>query len=208
MAITPASIKAALDGDIANMIVAFTPGGIEAQEAQGQRDMASRFITLPKEMRCPHGGPWHDDEGGCSAGWKVAQEFGFRITVGGDDIFHGVGAPDGWEIRPTEHAMHSDIVDDRGRVRGGIFYKAAFYDRRAAGNWVTRYQARTDYSREYRSVVACDAIDTETGDVLFHSEIICGERKNWLCQDEADKLVTDWLTEHFPQWRDVAAYWN
>ena len=46
---TPAALKALLDGDIENAIVASIPSGIEAQEARGQ----SNFVqseTLPIKM--------------------------------------------------------------------------------------------------------------------------------------------------------------
>lgn len=42
-----------------------------------------------------------------------------------------VELPDGWKKVGTNHDMHSDLVDETGKVRASIFYKAAFYDRRA-----------------------------------------------------------------------------
>lgn len=43
--ITPASLAAMVRVDIANALVAATPGGIEAQEARCRRDMARVFAT-------------------------------------------------------------------------------------------------------------------------------------------------------------------
>jgi hypothetical protein len=42
-----------------------------------------------------------------------------------------VKLPEGWHIKATDHSMWSNLVDDKGRNRASIFYKAAFYDREA-----------------------------------------------------------------------------
>ncbi len=48
-----------------------------------------------------------------------------------DSMFQQVTLPDGWKREGSDHAMWSYIVDDLGRQRVSIFYKAAFYDRDA-----------------------------------------------------------------------------
>jgi len=48
-----------------------------------------------------------------------------------DDLFTSVTLPEGWHKEATEHAMWSKLIDDQGRERASIFYKAAFYDRSA-----------------------------------------------------------------------------
>lgn len=48
-----------------------------------------------------------------------------------DPLFQHAALPVGWAKKPTDHDMWSDIVDDEGRVRFNVFYKAAFYDRSA-----------------------------------------------------------------------------
>lgn len=49
-----------------------------------------------------------------------------------DPLFRPATLPDGWKREGSDHAMWSYILDERGISRVGIFYKAAFYDRRAA----------------------------------------------------------------------------
>lgn len=186
----PAFLRAIERGDLTNAMVAATPGGIEAQEACGQRDMASNFKTLPKGM---------DRE--------IAEGLGFKfLPEGGDDIFDAVDAPAGWSIRPTDHSMHSDIVDDQGRVRGGIFYKAAFYDRRADGRWSQRYQAKVQYDAEYNRT-SVDAFDTATGTILQAFPVPQDDRPAWERAEQPEKDAKDYLTEHFPDWNNAAAYW-
>jgi hypothetical protein len=55
----------------------------------------------------------------------------FGKAVEGDELFLYVDLPNGWKKVPTDHSMWSHLVDDKGTVRAEIFYKAAFYDRRA-----------------------------------------------------------------------------
>jgi hypothetical protein len=188
--LTPAALGAIARGDIANAIVAATPGGIEAQEAAGQRQMASSFRTLPKDMdRAP------------------AEIFGFKFLADADDLFVNVLAPEGWAIRPTDHSMNSDIVDDKGRVRGGIFYKAAFYDRSANGHWRGRYRLENEYGVDYR-VTATKAVDTATGETLFSIPIPTGGGTEWERREIVDKTAAAQLAERFPDFRDVTAYWD
>jgi len=58
---------------------------------------------------------------------------GFKLgPVGqGDDLFREVTLPDGWSKQGSDHDMWSYVVDHHGRRRVSVFYKAAFYDRRA-----------------------------------------------------------------------------
>lgn len=48
-----------------------------------------------------------------------------------DPMFRPATLPEGWRRDGSDHAMWSYIVDQLGRRRVGIFYKAAFYDRSA-----------------------------------------------------------------------------
>lgn len=99
-----------------NPIKALTlePGDIESQEAKGQAELAESQ-QLPKS------------DGG------LRDMLGIR-TLGpskDDDLFVDVELPLGWKIEPTEHNMWSDLMNDSDEVVANIFYKAAFYDRKA-----------------------------------------------------------------------------
>jgi hypothetical protein len=48
-----------------------------------------------------------------------------------DPLFCHVELPAGWRKVPRDHDYWTDLVDADGTVRAEIFYKAAFYDRRA-----------------------------------------------------------------------------
>lgn len=54
-----------------------------------------------------------------------------------DPLFRPASLPGGWSKQPTDHYMWSTIVDDEGRERGRVFYKADFWDRDAFMSPVT-----------------------------------------------------------------------
>lgn len=87
------------------------------QEKRGQQQLVISD-RLPTEI--------HDDHADFEA-------LGF--TLGDPDpvdpLFAPATLPDGWAREASDHDMWSYIVDQHGRRRVAIFYKAAFYDRRA-----------------------------------------------------------------------------
>lgn len=199
----PAALNALADGDLANFLVASTPGGIEAQEAAGQRALVSQFTQLPKDM-----GP---------DGLKIAEAMGFTIGEDADDLFVNVVAPEGWRMDATGHSMHSEIFDAAGNKRGSVFYKAAFYDRRADGNWSTRYAAEKIYpiagNYDTSRIVA---LDRETGEEMYGSEDRTrpegpyGEahRELHAYETAAFEVCRKFIEDIFPGWESPAAYWG
>lgn len=202
--ITPAALEALVKGDLENALVAMTPGGIEAQEAQGQRDMiaASR---LPKQI----------------LGNGRYEDFGIEILGEADDLFYNVKLPVGWRCNPTKHSMCSTLVDDKERERALVFYKAAFYDRRAHISFHCRYIVRTEYlpegvfdQEEYVEPDGTEVrvLDTATGEVLHRSRTFPRAEtrtiEGWRLEDEARHVAREWLRYEFPRYADPAAYWN
>ena len=116
----PAALRALEVGDDENFVVATLPGGIEAQEARGQETFAAGD-SLPIEMR----GTTLDD----------LTSLGFVFGAAIDELFVECRVPEFWTKRPTEHPLHTEILDAAGKVRGSVFYKAAYYDRRADLRW-------------------------------------------------------------------------
>ncbi len=96
------------------------PDAIESQEARGQEELVNADV-LPTSI-ASYAEPR-----------KVLEDAGvvFGEEVKNDALFTNVGLPHGWKKHATDHSMHSELIDELGRVRAYIFYKAAFYDRRA-----------------------------------------------------------------------------
>lgn len=89
-------------------------GYITGMEAAGQRQVVTS-TKLPTE----------GSEGLVALGFTLGE------VDPRDPLFREVTLPPGWSKQATDHSMHSDVVDQHGRARVGVFYKAAFYDRRA-----------------------------------------------------------------------------
>lgn len=94
------------------------PGAIEASEARGQRELVAS-TQLPVEMS-------REDRAKLeAAGVKLGK------PLPDDGLFCNAELPKGWRLQPTDHSMWSKLIDAEGNERASIFYKAAFYDRRA-----------------------------------------------------------------------------
>lgn len=92
--------------------------GIYAQEAAGQRQLVHSDV-LPADF---NRGKREEFE---------ALGIIFGEPVEGDPLFVYATLPEGWKKQPTDHSMWSELIDETGKVRVRIFYKAAFYDRKA-----------------------------------------------------------------------------
>lgn len=193
---TPAALKAAAGGDMENFVAAMTPGGIEAQEKRGQIEQ-SFAETLPVDM-----GKHRPD----------FEALGF-VFGKSDKLFIEAKFPKGWRKKPTDHSMWSEIVDDQGRKRGMIFYKAAFYGPRAHAHLETRFHVADDYADKERTVSvadACGKVDKKiTG---LKAPDWNGDRETAKRLDDkieaARKELSAWLDKTYPQWQSPMAHWN
>ena len=96
------------------------PAAISAQESRGQEQLVDS-TQLPVSVR-----------GDKAALEEAGVKFGPPLKS--DPLFCNVVLPAGWKKRATDHEMWTELVDDEGRVRAMIFFKAAFYDRDAFVN--------------------------------------------------------------------------
>ena len=170
-----------------------TSNAIEGQEAFGQRSFV-QSETLPVD------GVGEEQK-------KVLEAAGCKFLgqVEDDSLFQFVQLPPGWRKEATEHSMWSRLLDDRGRERAVIFYKAAFYDRRASIHLKTRFRVRKNYDR--KEVIEVSAFDGETAIHSLTSPIPeSGDEYDSTLALE--KQAETWLTERWPEWRSVGAYWE
>jgi hypothetical protein len=184
--------------------MAFGPSGaIERQELDGQRELASSD-TLPTELQACYVG---DERIQIK---PILEGFGVKFIgpVEGDELFQYVELPTGWKRVPTDHSMWSDLVDEKGRKRAGIFYKAAFYDRKAALSLNTRFTVSRDYER--KGEIVSRVKDGEK--IVFETAPVPEAEKytdEWSKQcSDAEASCRTWLDERYPNWRSPAAYWD
>jgi hypothetical protein len=102
-----------------------TDAVIGAQERAGQKQLV-HSDRLPTELHSPR---------------EEFEAVGFVLGEPDprDPMFAPATLPNGWKREGSDHAMWSYIVDELGRRRVSIFYKAAFYDRSAHMGLVTVY---------------------------------------------------------------------
>ena len=148
---------------------------------------------------------------------KQYERMGIEIINECDDLFWNVKLPEGWDTRATDHTMWNELIDDKGRKRATFFYKAAFYDRDAFANLQTRFQLDVthvaDPDSDYEVWKASDFQGTiKDGDI-----IICQTKcvpatgdysKDDKIKDELWEELRTFMNEHWPEYKDVHAYWD
>lgn len=138
----------------------------------------------------------------------------FGELVEGDNIFRNATLPIGWRKEATDHDMHSHLLDDKGRLRANIFYKAAFYDRSARLTAMPRYSMHNDYERLKKD--GCGVAYVKRDDVIvftseIHPKIVerdGGEAKYYEPLNKAEEQTKAWLKAYKPDWTDKSAYWD
>lgn len=177
------------------------PNAIPAQEAQGQQSF-TESDTLPTDIRC-------SDDYDAEAILKAAG-VKFLGPVEDDPMFQYVELPQGgWKKVATDHSMRSKLLDQKGRERASIFYKAAFYDRRAHMSLSCRFSISFDYDRFDKENVGVANI-MDCGKVIQITEpiAIVDNDKRWDVSDKARKLAVEWLNKNYPNWQNPGAYWD
>lgn len=185
MSMNPAALGALAKGDLDNFTVAATPGGIEAQEKAGQQALVAS-TDMPKEL----------DR-------AAFEKVGFKFGADVDDIFMKATLPPGWTRAGTDHSMHSDILDEKGRKRVGVFYKAAFYDRRADAYLVPRYVIQRDYDLPQEDVAFTVK---DAGTEIYRT--ITTKYESYKDSDQHREVAKKWLLELIPNAFEPSAWDN
>ncbi|MEU5595700.1 hypothetical protein [Streptomyces sp. NPDC020298] len=119
-----------------------------------------------------------------------------------DPLFAPATLPDGWKREGSDHAMWSYIVDELGRRRVGVFYKAASYDRKADMHLVSVYGYVRDCVYNGTPIVTDDtwASRTAVAEALRKSAQQAEERvTNWqriADRDGPDETSTKYIAEY------------
>lgn len=126
-----------------------------------------------------------------------------------DELFLTVKLPNGWKIERTDHSLWTKLVDDKGRQRATIFYKAAFYDRDSFINFSTRYNWQGSYDNE--DGISYFVKDNGTGEILFETEIMSkdvNQQNYFKKQDDLQEQCKEFLEVKFPDHENINAYWD
>lgn len=188
---SPATLAALVRGDIANALVASTPGGIEAQEARGQA-MLVQSDLLPIDL---------------SPSREAFERVGFVFGEPEDELFVRVTLPSGWARAAGKHQMWSTIRDGLGRERVGVFYKAAFYDRRSDARLVPRFTVNWLLPGEDDVPEGTTAYAVkDVGKIIMRWEPVPDH--DYPAAAAAELTAKAWLAERYPRHEDPTAYWD
>jgi len=194
--LTPAALSALSSGDLDNFLVAATPGGIEAQEATGQQELVNSSV-LPKDM-------------GYNTTREMLESLGIIFGKNVDGLFIECTLPQGWKKVATDHNMWSHLLDDKGRKRASIFYKAAFYDRHADISLECRYHAYAypeDNNDSHWNGPRVGAVRDWDQTVLWRTAESAPYEDHNKRKELEDQAYT-WLNEHYPDHHNPLAYWD
>jgi len=179
------------------------PRFIENMEAAGQRELVKATDTLPSE-------------GSEDPAWAAAGlVFGEKLA--GDPVFRKVTLPMGWKKVATDHDMWSHLLDEKGTVRGKIFYKAAFYDRSAKLYSQSRFFVETEFDGDYPAPCRYVIRDARQKEPIFTTEWAPEpepeadpevKRVGYAKRDALRKEAEAKLLKDRPDHRNAAAYWN
>lgn len=196
MNITPAMLRAALTGEAP--LADATPRGIEASEKRSQQELVASTL-MPLKL-----GGLRDNQR------PMFEAAGFAFGDAVDEVFQSATLPLGWTRKATDHSMHSDILDGRGRRRVEVFYKAAFYDRRADARLLPRFRVGTEYGSDHKplAVVVFDA-----GEIVRRWPLPPEPEGRWTREysdacDAVEKEAREWLAKERPEQDDPLAYWD
>jgi hypothetical protein len=187
--VTSIEALARLMGDEDNADRASKPFGIAAQELDGQNEVLSRDI-LPRKL---------------TPGRDAFEKAGFVFGKFVDGLFVHATLPEGWIKQATDDPVHTDILDRAGRRRGGIFYRAAFYNMDASTFLMRRYIVRSCDVEGDTERCELAVWDNVTGSAI--QSVGFGSVRD---HEELERLRTaaaDWINERFPLHTDPTAYW-
>lgn len=153
---------------------------IGTQEKRGQEQLVNSD-RLPTEIR----------------GDRAAfEDLGFVLGLPdpADPLFAPAALPDGWAREASDHDMWSYIVDQLGRRRVAIFYKAAFYDRHADMHLVTLHEYLRGHVHEGRPLI--------TDNTWATSQALAVEARTAI--EHAEKDIAFWTAYDKPTYADAA----
>lgn len=166
---------------------------IEASEAEGQRELVESDQIPVKLM---HG-----------LTEAMLEQMGLRLgpPTPDDRLFRSCTLPPGWSRRDSDHPMWSYIVDERGRERLAMFYKAAFYDRRADMDARCRFGFSEYLDGPTKGEYTAAILDCGKPIVTFG---VRSKDAGCAASDAARQHCESWLNQNRPDWRNPMAYWD
>lgn len=129
-----------------------------------------------------------------------------------DELFVNVIMPTGWHFikHPEADSRHSLLLDEQGRRRAGMFYKAAFYDTKA-NIYLTRRFSVDGYASTKPNTVLVNVLDNAVTPpkVIMQSEEVevPADKQNFEVRMPMMQAMREQLSKQYPDWDNPKAYW-
>ncbi len=171
---------------LADSLLLGPSAAIEAQEKMGQWEVMNSD-TIPTDLG--------KDE-------ALFEAMGFKLgpVVEGDPLFRYATLPPGWTKEATDHAMWSAIKDEHGRKRVGVFYKAAFYDRRATASITRRFGMDRKNKDAPPEDIWWVIMDKKTGQIAYEpaqAKTSYDACSKWFESREPSNALQEWEAEEW-----------
>ena len=142
-------------------------------------------------------------------GIKVIDEF--------DEFFYNVELPEGWSIISSNCSQWITVIDKNNRQRIEVFCKNELMEYEAYSNFLYRYSYLISREDDCKS----DSISEER--ITLNIWLIDGGMKVRILSSATYKTLDEYLkrdyrtlhinaenylNQHFPNWRDICAYWD
>jgi hypothetical protein len=132
-----------------------------------------------------------------------------------DELMYRAKLPKGWKMVSTDHPMATDIIDEQGRKRGSMFYKASLYDRKASMYLCRRYKVSSDYKVDGYDATYIVYFGNEqerlfvAGEITYSYQSPMEEQAKAVEQiDKLKAVAAAWGKEHYPDYENIYAYWD
>lgn len=171
---------------------------IVASEAQGQKELVHSEL-LPTDIS-------DDDK-------EVLKAWGVKLgkVCENDALFCEATLPEGWSKETTSHDMHSSVIDEKGRKRISVAYKAAYYDRYASMYPCRRFSIDRDYDHD-------ENFNEIKYDVKADEEILFSFTSAWTgetykesyskAESDGSDACREWLEANHPDYNDPVKSWD
>ncbi|NMA50928.1 MAG: hypothetical protein GX951_03665 [Mollicutes bacterium] len=145
---------------------------------------------------------------------KYWKQLGFRFHDIGNRVFYQAIMPEGWYMKACDNNEKGiDIFDEKGRIRGGMYFIASDLNPYACTYLYQRYCPREDFDHSYGrteiyfgnkqevlflagTLPEFDPLPEEVKPVIYSASFLLM------------KAVEKFANEYYPHWENVMAYWG
>jgi hypothetical protein len=172
---------------------------------RGKRQQAAQAHYCEEATALPREGVLSNRETWERLGFRFGSEYGPWVEV---------RFPEGWRLAPDRsgNPLLNSVLDDSGRVRATVLYKVGDFgevDCSAAGPYL-RFAPCADVKDGWLRLGVWDRL-AEAMIVVFRgfpvAELASPPEATAEREKESLEKAVAWLTDHYPNYADPAAYW-